>query len=733
LSTLQIVFSFVFLIIVISLIIIYRRRKRTIYLVPDEYTLLMGKKFDRYELKSFLVRGDFNTTYEAIDIDRNKAVAVRILDQRYIYNKTIVDQFSLKGELLKYLSERYPGNHFIKNIRFGAANYNEEIRPFIVTDYIHGASLGEVLRIHNRLSPRDAFKIINQIAETVALSHADVIWIRELAPTNILLSLNDSGELIAILANMGTSYSNLPTESDDIAIRKLAYYSPEDRANGVVDERSDIYALAALLYRMLEGKEYVEGEDSNSISSYGLTLLPALSEDKIKRPVSVEAFMKSIDRLRLAGSTVKDLSWTTVLSRILEKRQNLIPEIGDRKIFPDPFWLIWGLRIREFAQKWRRESILALKVSISLWLYEKIWNGWRKYFTIGGTIIAAAAIWLYLAGEFSGTINVRIRENSGAYPRPAIANALVTIEARDKKNNNIVAQDVHFELGYLDSAGRTTFKSRSNGKGTLRIHGHFKPEDIDLAITVQGNANYAGLSMTKDVAEHVDAKFFLRPQRTGTISLHFSAPQGLIRPGTAPPHTYTIEISAYDARGTPEKQAKYWIEGSQLLSIAGKAQSQDQQFSLVATNMLKYSVEDSSTIKLKIIPGNAASRFEFAMTPAKLIVLSQDSSVVMNAQLKRASGQPGTLVFTIMSEEGKPWEATPIEVFLNEFSIGSTGEGGKVEHQVDDIDDLWSQAPYVTLDLHTYKAAWGRSRKFILNRSNGTQFIIPIADIKPTN
>ena len=84
-----IVVASLFLLLILLYFVAFRR-KQTVKLTSDEYSLLTRRKFDIYDLRSFLVRGDFNTTFEAFDPDRKTTVALRILDHNKIYHDAAV-------------------------------------------------------------------------------------------------------------------------------------------------------------------------------------------------------------------------------------------------------------------------------------------------------------------------------------------------------------------------------------------------------------------------------------------------------------------------------------------------------------------------------------------------------------------------------------------------------------------------------------------------------------------
>jgi serine/threonine protein kinase len=307
--------------VAISLIALYFiafRRKQTVKLTADEYNLLMRRKFDNYDLRSFLVRGDFNTTFEAFDHDRKTTVALRILDHTKIYHDQIVQQFNLKAEMLKFLAERYPGDRFVQGIKFGTVKIEEEPRPYIVSDYVQGVGLHDILDRYGRLAPKDTLQIIRQLGESVSLAHAPRIWVREIAPQNVLLTLNPARKLVVTLANVGVPFKSLPSEFS--AEAKKGYYSPEDRKDELVDERSDVYALAALTFRMLQGYDPSVREAGEPYNDLTIPLERLLTTSLLSSPGQCGDVSQTLTVLQSAKSTARLIPWDREIPGVIAKR-----------------------------------------------------------------------------------------------------------------------------------------------------------------------------------------------------------------------------------------------------------------------------------------------------------------------------------------------------------------------------------------------------------------------------
>ncbi len=468
----------------------FKRRKVTVKLSTDEFNLLTRKYFDRYELRSFLVRGDFNTTYEAFDTEKNKTVLIRVLHKKLIYNDNVAQQFQFKAEMLKYLAERFPGKLFLQNIRFGTTYVDDEPRPFIVTDLIHGVSLAEVLDKQNRLSPNDAIKIINQIGKAISAAHSQRIWIRDLAPGNIILSLDDGGNLVVTLANIGVPFKNLP--SDEAVQFKQGYYSPEDKRGESVNEQSDVYALAALMFKMLEGYDLSfrnEGEPWSGITS---VLENALMNDPHKRPSSVENFLKTTNSILTFKSNVKDMRWSVVIPQILKGHTTVkVKSSGQETIARKAPGRGVGIPMsKQTKEKVSHSLLTGLATAIIFWFGKKIesvLSSPKKAIRVATISIVALAVglWYFVFSPDKTTISV-FTEPPGA---------VVTVnDAPSGKNTPL--ENFTVDVGKL----------------SIKVH----KKDFFAAET----------SIVTSEGQHTELNFNLKP--SGTLSISVMPPDAIV-------------------------------------------------------------------------------------------------------------------------------------------------------------------------------------------------------------
>jgi serine/threonine protein kinase len=136
------------------------------------------------------------------------------------------------------------------------ADLDEKSGAYLVMEYAHGVSLDEHEHADTLLPINTVLSVIEQIAN--ALRYAATLGVvhRDVKPANIILSPNGTAKL----TDFGCAVPS--NELGSVVAGSLAYMSPEQLEGQPLDQRADIYALGAVLYRLLTGKNTFEAEDN---------------------------------------------------------------------------------------------------------------------------------------------------------------------------------------------------------------------------------------------------------------------------------------------------------------------------------------------------------------------------------------------------------------------------------------------------------------------------------------
>lgn len=133
----------------------------------------------------------------------------------------------------------------------------EEAQPYLVMRYMPGGSLADLLQ-QGSLPPTKVAEILMRIAQALDRAHGQGVIHRDLKPGNILF--DQYGD--PFLADFGIAKlaEATATITGSSIIGTPAYMSPEQVKGQKLDNRSDIYTLAVIVFEMLTGRQPYEAE-----------------------------------------------------------------------------------------------------------------------------------------------------------------------------------------------------------------------------------------------------------------------------------------------------------------------------------------------------------------------------------------------------------------------------------------------------------------------------------------
>jgi serine/threonine protein kinase len=136
-----------------------------------------------------------------------------------------------------------------------SADLNEKSGPYLLMEYAKGISLDKHEQGDNLLPLLTVLSIIEQIAGALRYAAGLGIVHRDVKPANIILMRDGTAKL----TDFGCA---VPSKELGATIAgSLAYMSPEQLEGEPLDQRADIYALGAVMYRLLCGKNTFEADN----------------------------------------------------------------------------------------------------------------------------------------------------------------------------------------------------------------------------------------------------------------------------------------------------------------------------------------------------------------------------------------------------------------------------------------------------------------------------------------
>jgi len=202
---------------------------------------------ERYELRRLLGRGGMASVYLAYDRKHQREVAIKVLLPD-LAASIGSDRFLTEIQIVARLNHPHVlGMHDSGE----AGGFLYYVMPFV-----EGGSLRQRLPAGRRLEPAEALTIAQPVADAVSYAHRMHVLHRDIKPENILFSQGHP-----IVADFGIAKA-VSTAAGDVNLTRTGfplgtpgYMSPEQAAGLTdLDERTDVYSLAVVIYEMLVGE-----------------------------------------------------------------------------------------------------------------------------------------------------------------------------------------------------------------------------------------------------------------------------------------------------------------------------------------------------------------------------------------------------------------------------------------------------------------------------------------------
>jgi eukaryotic-like serine/threonine-protein kinase len=214
--------------------------------------LAAGRVLGPAVLERFLGEGMVGTVWLGRHRSLDIPVAVKVLrDDKMRNDGRYRERFKREARLAATLD--HPG--IVRVLDFG----DEEGMPFMVMEYVDGASLDRHLR--KRKEPwadHTVLRIMLAASQALASAHAQGVVHRDLKPANLLLSTKG----ILKIADLGLARieGGVSLTQDRVAVGSPAYMAPECFQEGTVaDALADIYSLGVVGYVLAFGKLPYDG------------------------------------------------------------------------------------------------------------------------------------------------------------------------------------------------------------------------------------------------------------------------------------------------------------------------------------------------------------------------------------------------------------------------------------------------------------------------------------------
>jgi serine/threonine protein kinase len=253
------------------------------------------RRLGRFTVDALLGSGAMGRVFRGTDVVDGTPVAIKVLAREGPITKKAMQRFRKEARLLSEI--RSPGV-----ARFLGDGVDGE-RLYLVTEFVDGEPLSARIAASAPLPERQAVDLTLDVLRALADVHAHGIVHRDLKPDNIMV-VGGAGAVGSIklidfgIARHVDEVGSLAMTRRGAVLGTPLYMAPEQVRGGLVDQRTDLYAVGTVLFELLAGRPPFGG--------LGVSLVLAAQLEKIP---------PRVDEIRPAVAA----ALAAVVARCLEK------------------------------------------------------------------------------------------------------------------------------------------------------------------------------------------------------------------------------------------------------------------------------------------------------------------------------------------------------------------------------------------------------------------------------
>jgi serine/threonine protein kinase len=237
------------------------RRSRRTALSEAEADPYLGRVIaQRYKLARCVGRGGMGAVYDAMHVQTEKRVAVKILAPRLSRDLKLITRFRREA----MAASRLDHENCVAVYDFGE---DTDGTFYITMEYVDGVGLGQDIKKNGPMTAERCIHVGVQLLSALDAAHASGILHRDLKPQNIMLTRVAGRDDVVKVVDFGIAKFIDNSPEDQVALTipgtifgTPEYMSPEQARGESLDARSDVYSAAVVLWHCLLGRSPFRGK-----------------------------------------------------------------------------------------------------------------------------------------------------------------------------------------------------------------------------------------------------------------------------------------------------------------------------------------------------------------------------------------------------------------------------------------------------------------------------------------
>ena len=213
----------------------------------------------RYRLEEEIGRGGHGLVFKAFDIEQNRQVALKILNQTVTEDPQYTVRLWREAQSLAALW----GSSVVQVYGFGTDEANGFV--YMAMELLEGETLSVLLTelevFGDKMSAYRVLEVLDPVARALHTAHSKGIIHRDVKPSNIIILYPETGGGTRLMDfGLAKIHGSMQLTQAGMVAGSPSYISPEVWRAKPFDHRIDVYSFAAVIYRTLAGRPPFTGD-----------------------------------------------------------------------------------------------------------------------------------------------------------------------------------------------------------------------------------------------------------------------------------------------------------------------------------------------------------------------------------------------------------------------------------------------------------------------------------------